>query len=195
MKKLYLFDFDGTLTFRDTMFLFLKFYNRRKFLLQFLRHIPLFVLLKLGLAEAESVKKSFISSVLKGEKKRNLLDAAQIFHKKHSATLMRPAALDFIRSIDREHTDCYIVTASLDLWVRPFAEEFQMELLATRAEFKEGYFTGNFLGVNCNGDEKLLRIKAAVEGKTYDKRIAFGDTEGDRAMMNWADESYFRFFH
>lgn len=66
MKKLYCFDFDGTLTYKDTMFMYLKFYDPTKFRLQFLKHVPLFVLLKLRLAETEKVKKSFIGSILKG---------------------------------------------------------------------------------------------------------------------------------
>ena len=57
MKKLYCFDFDGTLTYRDTMFLFLKFYNRRKFYFSFVKHVPLFILLKLNLLEAEKAYK------------------------------------------------------------------------------------------------------------------------------------------
>ena len=72
MKKLYCFDFDGTLTYSDTMFLYLKFYNPSKFRIQFIKHIPLFILLKLNLLEAEKVKKSFISSILKGEKKEKI---------------------------------------------------------------------------------------------------------------------------
>ena len=35
----------------------------------------------------------------------------------------------------------------------------------------------------------------AIEGLRYDKSIAFGDTSGDKPMLSWADESYFRFFH
>ena len=57
MRKLYCFDFDGTLTHRDTMFLFLKFYDAKKFYFQFAKHTPLFILLKMGLLEAENVKK------------------------------------------------------------------------------------------------------------------------------------------
>ena len=34
-----------------------------------------------------------------------------------------------------------------------------------------------------------------MKGRKYDKIIAFGDTAGDKPMLNWADESYFRFFH
>ncbi|MGC4128703.1 MAG: HAD family hydrolase [Bergeyella sp.] len=195
MKKLYLFDFDGTLTYKDTMFLYLKFYNRAKYDLQFLKHLPLFVLLKLKLLDAESVKKSFVSSILKGEKKERIEAKSQKFFEEYYPKIFRQNALDFIKNIDRENTESYIVTASLDIWVKPFADEFQLNLLATEAEFKNDVFTGNFKTKNCNGIEKVNRIKSAIDGKKFDKKIAFGDTNGDKPMLNFADESYFRFFH
>ena len=60
------FDFDGTLTKKDTMFMFLKYCDQNRFASKFLLHMPLFMLLKLKLAKAENVKRHFISSVLKG---------------------------------------------------------------------------------------------------------------------------------
>ncbi|MBP3839392.1 MAG: haloacid dehalogenase-like hydrolase, partial [Chryseobacterium sp.] len=101
MKKLYLFDFDGTLTYKDTMFLYLKFYNSTKFYMQFLKHIPLFVLLKLKLADAEKVKKSFISSILKGESRAKIDKKAQSFFEKFERDIFRKNALEFIQNIDR----------------------------------------------------------------------------------------------
>lgn len=195
MKKLYCFDFDGTLTYKDTMFLYLKFYNASRFRFQFLKHIPLFILLKLKLASAEKVKKSFISSILKGQSKSRIEKKSQEFFDHYFPELFRPNALDFIKNIDRENTDSYIVSASLDIWVKPFADHFKMNLLATRAEFKNDIFTGNFVGKNCNKAEKLNRIKEAIAGKRYDKTIAFGDTSGDKEMLAWANESQFEFFH
>ena len=195
MKKLYFFDFDGTLTYKDTMFLYLKFYNSAKFNFQFLKHIPLFILLKLKLANAEKVKKSFISSILKGQSKTKIEEKSQQFFEKYYPEIIRENAIEFIKNIDREHTESYLVTASLDIWVKPFAEKFKMNLLATRAEFKNGIFTGNFVGNNCNGGEKVHRIKEAIQGKKFDKTIAFGDTSGDKEMLEWANESHFEFFH
>lgn len=72
MKKLYCFDFDGTITTKDTMFLFLRFYNPGRYYFQFMRHVPLFVMMKLKLANTERVKKSFITSILKDEKQKKL---------------------------------------------------------------------------------------------------------------------------
>lgn len=195
MKKLYCFDFDGTLTYNDTMFLYLKFYNSSKFRMQFVKHVPLFVLLKLKLVEAEKIKKSFIASILKGESREKIEKKSKQFFEKYYPEIFRTNALEFIESIDRNHTESYIVSASLDIWVQPFAEKFKMNLLATRAEFADDIFTGNFIGKNCNGAEKVERLKEATKGKKYDKIIAFGDTSGDREMMEWADESQFKFFH
>ena len=195
MKKLYFFDFDGTLTYKDTMFLYLKFYNSAKFNFQFLKHVPLFILLKLKLANAEKVKKSFISSILKGQSKTKIEEKSQQFFEKYYPEIIRENAIEFIQNIDREHTESYLVTASLDIWVKPFAEKFKMNLLATRAEFKNEIFTGNFVGNNCNGGEKVHRIKEALQGKKFDKTIAFGDTSGDKEMLEWANESHFEFFH
>ena len=195
MKKLYLFDFDGTLTYKDTMFLFLEFYHPTKFKLQFLRHIPLFILLKLKLADAEKVKKSFISSILKGQHKDKIQAKSKAFFDRYYPEIFRKNALDFIENIDQNNTESYIVTASLDIWVKPFAEHFKIPLLATEAEFVNDVFTGNFTTPNCNGIEKVNRIKQAINGEKFDKKIAFGDTDGDKPMLNFANESYFRFFH
>ena len=195
MKKLYCFDFDGTLTYNDTMFLYLKYYNSSKFRLQFIKHIPLFTLLKLNLLDAEKVKKSFISSILKGESKGNIEKKSQQFFEEYYPAIFRDNALDFIKNIDYAQTDCYIVSASLDIWVKPFAEKFKMNLIATEAEFKNDIFTGDFVGKNCNGIEKVNRIKEAISDKKYDKTIAFGDTSGDKEMLDWANEGQFKFFH
>lgn len=177
------------------MFLFLKFYDSRKFYAGFLKHIPLFVMMKLKLMDTEKVKKSFIASVLKGEKKSRLDEAAQSFFESNYPNVIRKNALDFIASMDREKTESLLVTASLDIWVRPFAEKFGMKLVSTRAEFTDGVYTGNFVGSNCNGEEKVKRISEEIKDRKFGKTIAFGDTSGDQPMLDWANESHFRFFH
>lgn len=195
MKKLYCFDFDGTLTYKDTMFMYLKFYDPTKFRLQFLKHVPLFVLLKLRLAETEKVKKSFIGSILKGQTQEKIEKKSRQFFEAHYPKVVRENALDFIKNIDHENTQSLLVTASLDIWAKPFADAFNMKLLATQAEFKNGVFTGNFIGKNCNGNEKLARIQTEIRDKKYDKIIAFGDTSGDKPMLKWANEGHYQFFH
>lgn len=195
MKKLYCFDFDGTLTYKDTMFMYLKFYDPTRFRLQFLKHVPLFVLLKLKLADTEKVKKSFIGSILKGQTQEKIEKKSRQFFEHYYPKIVRENALDFIQNMDRNNTQSLLVTASLDIWTKPFAEAFKMQLVSTRAEFRNGVFTGNFVGKNCNGNEKLVRIQQEISNHKYDKIIAFGDTSGDKPMLKWANEGHYQFFH
>lgn len=195
MKKLYCFDFDGTLTKEDTMFSYLKFYNKKKFFRNFVKYTPLFILVKLKLASAEKVKKSFIASILKGETEEKIREKSILFFEKNYPKIIRENALEFINNIDRDKTECLLVTASLDIWIVPFAEKLGMELISTQAKFDNGIYTGLFLTKNCNGQEKVNRIKKVIEGKKFHKTIAFGDTSGDQEMLNWANEGFFRFFH
>lgn len=195
MKKLYCFDFDGTITYKDTMFMYLKFYDSTKFRLQFIKHVPLFILLKLKLAETEKVKKSFIGSILKGQTQEKIEKKSKEFFEHYYPKIVRENALDFINNMDRSNTQSLLVTASLDIWAKPFADALQMRLVSTKAEFKNGVFTGNFIGRNCNGKEKLVRIKEEISNAKFDKIIAFGDTSGDKDMLKWANEGHYQFFH
>lgn len=195
MKKLYCFDFDGTLTKRDTMFMFLKFHNSKKFTLKFILYTPLFILLKLKLVSAEEVKKRFINSILGGESKETLEKSSHNFFNQNKDSILRKNALDFIQKIDRNQTTCFLVSASLDIWLKPFSDYLNMNLLCTEAEYKNEIFTGNFSTKNCNGIEKVNRIKEAIKNTKFDKTVAFGDTSGDKEMLSWVDESHFQFFH
>ncbi|SEG36636.1 HAD-superfamily subfamily IB hydrolase, TIGR01490 [Halpernia humi] len=195
MKKLYFFDFDGTLTKHDTMFMFLKHCDKFRFAKQFVLHLPLFSLLKLKLAKAENVKRHFIASILKGHTKSFLEEKAQSFFEENYPSLIRENALEFIKNINRDLSESYIVSASLDIWVKPFADKFNMKLIATEALFKDGIFMGKFKGANCNGKEKVRRIREEIKDKKFDKSIAFGDTEGDRAMLDFVNEGHYEFFH
>ncbi len=161
----------------------------------YIKHLPLFFLLKANLLQAENVKKSFIASILKGETQDKIKRKAMEFFQKNYPKIFRENALSFIHNIDREKTTCYIVTASLDIWVKPFAEHFGMNLISTEAKFQDGIFTGEFVGKNCNGKEKVYRIKETIEKTKYDKIIAFGDSDGDKDMLAFANESFYRFFH
>ena len=195
MKKLYCFDFDGTITKKDTMFSFLKFYNKRKFYLNFIKHLPFFIMLKLNLSEAEQVKKNFVSSILKGEKEKNIQQKAASFFEENYPSILREKALNFIQNIDRNNSECYLVTASLDIWVKPFSEKLNLKLLSTQAKFEHGIYIGEFATKNCNGIEKVNRIKEVIKKQSFNKIIAFGDTSGDKEMLVWADEGHYKFFH
>lgn len=195
MKTLYCFDFDGTITKKDTMFSFLKYYDSSLFYRKFVENLPFFVLMKFNLVETQKVKQKFIFSILKGQSRKKIEEKAQLFFDEFYPKIIREKALDFIKKLDKEKSECFLVTASLDIWTKRFAEEWNMKLLATKSNFEGGFYTEKFLSKNCNGEEKVKRIKAEITNEEFEKTVAFGDTKGDFPMLNWSDEKHFRYFH
>lgn len=195
MAALFCFDFDGTLTRRDTMFAFLKFANKQRFQRYFLWLMPQFALVKLSLADPALVKLKFISLILKNFSENEIHDLARDFFQQKHNELLRPNAIKFIRSLDLEKNKGLMVTASLDFWARPFADFLGLELIATRAKFQNGKFQGEIIGKNCNGKEKVRRIEEIYSPNSFEHTVAFGDTKGDLPTLKWAKEQHYRPFH
>jgi phosphatidylglycerophosphatase C len=53
--------------------------------------------------------------------------------------------------------------------------------------------TGGFVGRNCRGPEKVVRLKAAF-GPDFELKAAYGDTGGDREMLAAAELPGYRVF-
>ena len=183
MKTLSLYDFDGTITRKDSLFLFLKFsVSPGKWISGLLIFSIPFVLAKLGLLSRNVVKERFISYFLKGHSKESLQEkAVKFLERLLDNNIFRPSALESIESA-KELGEVSIVTASLEIWMNLIASHLGVELIATNSAFKEGYFTGKFHGPNCNYEEKPIRVIAKYDLESYDKVIYYGDSKGDLAM-------------
>ena len=85
-----------------------------------------------------------------------------------------------------------IVSASIDNWVQPFFTD--VKVLGTQIEVIDGKLTGRFLTKNCYGQEKVNRILTLFPDRKDYHLTAFGDSRGDKEMLAFADESYFKPF-
>lgn len=149
---------------------------------------------KLRIIDTERVKKRFIWSIIGGESRETLQKKGNDFFSAKYETVCREKAVAFLEKINRVENDCFLVSASLDIWVKPFADYFNMELVSTEAKYENDLFTGDFQTKNCIGAEKVKRIEKVIAGKKYNQIIAFGDSAGDREMLAWADIAHFRIF-
>ncbi|MFV0152485.1 HAD-IB family phosphatase [Empedobacter falsenii] len=193
-RNLYLFDFDGTLTKKDTLFDFLKFSFPSLYLKQFILFIPLFALSKLKVIDAGKVKEQFVGRFVKGKSYTEINQLAQNYFEKNHENLIYSKADEYIKSLSN-YNDKFIVSASVDFWLQPFADYYEMGLICTQAKLDEkGFYTGDFVSPNCNHHEKKNRIEKEIDLSLYDEIIAFGDTKGDEAMFSLASTSNFRYF-
>jgi phosphatidylglycerophosphatase C len=71
----------------------------------------------------------------------------------------------------------------------------QIKLLSSKMKTKKNYVYGTLNGANCYGIEKVKRIKQHLNLKDYQHIYAYGDTEGDSAMLRLAHEKYYKHFN
>lgn len=189
------FDFDGTLTRKDSMLAFIR-YVRGDWV--FFRGMvvlfPLLVLLKLKLVSEQRAKEAMLKKFFGGMSAESLFEAGVSFAREKIPGILIPSAVERLRWHQSQGHICYLVTASLRFWVQAWAESQGLRLIATEPVISGGIFTGKILGKNCKGAEKVRRLNEALTDKVIEKKYAYGDTSGDRAMLAWADEGFYRHF-
>lgn len=192
MKKLYAFDFDGTLTTRDTLLVFIRYAcGTKAFLLGFLRYSPLLLLMKLRLYPNWKAKQQVFAHFFKGMPLEAFNALCQRFAADNRG-LLRPQGLQAIADAQAEGADVVIVSASIDNWVQPFCP--QVTVLGTQIEVINGHLTGRFLTNNCYGQEKVNRLLALYPDRSTYHLIAYGDSRGDQQLLAFADEAHYRPF-
>lgn len=189
------FDFDGTMTVRDSFLTYLRW--REGGLAYFLGMLRLgpAALIYLFNRDAERLKVRAVRVFLKGIPREMLEEEAKEFATVAAPMLLRPDALKVWRRYRQEGVRLVIVTASPEIIVAPFARGLGADLLlGTRLAFDEyGRAAGGFVGANCRGQEKVNRLRE-VFGPDVRLAAAYGDTSGDKEMLTLAEDRFMRLF-
>ncbi len=194
--KLYAFDFDGTITTKDTFIAFIRFVkgDLRTFL-GLLLYAPILIMMKLKLYPNWKAKQQLFTYFFKGMNIKEFKLKCNEFAR-HNKTLIRPLALIEIQKALKEGEKVIIITASIDMWVRPFFSELDKDIriIGTKIEEKEGKVTGHFVTRNCYGAEKVNRLKEIMPNRNSYELISYGDSRGDKELLEYADKGYFKPF-
>ena len=193
VRSLALFDFDGTLTTRDTFWDFHRFFwGRRCFLA--LAGTAAKGILSLRL-DRDFLKEAFLTLLWKDVPREEYLAGTLHYAANRVERLLSPLALSvFLRHVERRH-DVYVVTASIKDWIEPWASKYGAQVVGTELEIVSGLLTGRMKNSNCRGAEKVRRIVEVVDLKNYDKIFAYGNSSGDREMLLLADEKIYNWDH
>ena len=198
-KKIYCFDFDGTLTTSDTLLEFIKYAKGRgRFLMVFLMYSPLLVLMKLHLYPNWKAKQQIFAHLFAGMRIEKF-DALCRGFAEENQHLLRPKGITLMHEALVAGAQAFIVSASIDNWVRPFFDIRNLkgvQVLGTQIEVEDGKLTGRFKSNNCYGKEKVHRIAEVLksfERSEYEIE-AFGDSRGDKEMLAFADKGHFKPF-
>lgn len=189
------FDFDGTMTVRDSYTAFLRWRTPTpKWVMGGIRLIPAYVSF-LFHRDRGRIKAAATKVFLGGVSRDRLEAETRAFAEQHSRSLLRPDAVMAWKRWRTERVRLIIVTASPDMVVAPFARGLGADdLLGTPFTFDgQDRITGGFDSPNNRGPEKVVRLRAQY-GPGLRVRAAYGDTDGDTEMLAIAEEPYYRVF-
>lgn len=196
MKKLYCFDFDGTLTNRDSMLEFIRYAcGTRVLVWAMIRVLPLLVLMKLHLFSNERTKEIVLDYCFKGWTLDDFTQKAEAFAREYRC-ILKPDMLKIMRDALADGAEVLVVSASVVTWVAPFfADMPRVKVVGTELEVADGRLTGRLACHNCYGQEKVNRILKeypALNESTENRKeyyiYAYGDSRGDREMLSFANE-------
>ena len=189
------FDFDGTITRKDTMLELVKFsHGTTSFYKGMARIAPALVGLKLGLISAQKVKEKLLQQFY-GNCSIDAFDAVcEAFTEQVLPSIIRTDALKCIQQHRKEGSTIVVVSASAENWVGPWCKQQQIAFIGTRLQNINGKLTGKIEGNNCNGQEKVSRILLSYDPAHYDVSYGYGDTKGDQEMLALVNCPFFKLF-
>ena len=194
-RRIAFFDFDGTITTKDTLLEFIRFSKGNvAFALGFLFYSPWIVAFKLKLISNQRAKERVLQHFFKGMSLADFTLLCNRFASERLPSLLRPGALQEISRLKAEGTEVVIVSASPEDWIRPWADGLRLKLMASRLIVSAGHLTGRIHGANCHGEEKVRRIREKYDLSAFPEIYAYGDSSGDKPMLALASHQFYKPF-
>lgn len=192
MRKIAVFDFDGTITRCDTFLLFIK-YVRGPFMFlwgMFLL-LPILVAYKLKICPNWKAKQIVFSYFFRGMTYKDFQSAGIRFSAVVNQ-IVRPIIVQKIKEHKQRGEQVFIISASISEWIVPWARENGIDhVLSTQIEVNEsGMLTGKLLSKNCYGSEKVRRLLEIEPHREDYYLFVYGDSSGDKELMAFADEGF-----
>ncbi len=196
MKKVIaFFDFDGTVTNKDSLLEFIKYSKGTlAFYSGFILNIHYLIAYKLKIITNQKAKEKIISHFFGGMPLIEFQELCKHFSSEKIPQLIRPGARNEIKKLLQNGVKIVIVSASPENWIQNWATEINADLIATKLVQTDNIITGKIDGINCHGQEKVVRIKEKYILENFNEILAYGDSSGDKPMLALAHKRYMKPF-
>ena len=200
-QPLFVFDFDGTLTTEDTFVLFMKYYHgRARWYARMAPLTPTFLSYKLGRIDRHAVKRAVVEATFTGEPWARVEATGRRFADEVIPTLLRPAGVARFRERIAQSREggplTVICSASITPYLEAFAESYgSPPVIACELEVDaQGLCTGRLAKPNVWGRKKVESLLRRFRSTGVHIVEAYGDSAGDRALLEAADTGFWRPF-
>lgn len=192
MQPVALFDIDHTIIRRDSMLLFVRYGMAKKpsTAVRLLSMGFFTALNKLKLVPLERAKSAFFHAIRHMDEE-DLLE----FYTRYLEPQIYPEALAEMRRCKAEGCHVLLVTASPDAYMSYFARLPEVDgVIGTRLARSGARYTNRIEGLNCKGEEKVLRIRDYCQRQGIaidpDRSYAFSDSLSDLPMFELVRHRY-----
>jgi len=191
------FDFDGTISRRDTLVPFLaKVAGPGRFASICARLGLSGASGKLDIRDRDEIKEAMIRLLFAGRSEDELRSRGELYARDLLSDALRPMVVDRLhRHRDLGHRTV-VVSASLVYYLDPIAREFGIDgVIGVEPEVVDGVLTGALARPNVRAGEKAVRLRewlgAGPDDPPGDVRMwGYGNTSGDHALLEMSDRAY-----
>lgn len=189
------FDFDGTVTNKDSLLEFIKYCKGAPaFYAGFALHAPILAAYKLNIISNQRAKEIMLRYFFGRMSVEQFNEYCISFTRDVMPSLIRPKALKEINKLKDAGAEIVIVSASPEYWLNYWCSSMNLRCIATRLKMKNNKLTGKIDGKNCHGEEKVRRINEQYDLNTFSSVYCYGDTPGDKHMLSLGDYRFYKPF-
>ncbi|MFT3669483.1 MAG: HAD family hydrolase [Pseudoxanthomonas sp.] len=191
-RDLALFDFDGTLTTRETFPDFMRYaVARPRLIVGGALLAPVVFGYRRGWVAGNPTRASIVQVGLRGVDAARLRAQGEAFAREVLPGVLRPEAMARLAWHHDRGDRVVVVSGGLDVYLAPWCAAQGVELLCSRLAERNGRITG-YAGAQCVGEQKVRRVRALCDPQAYAAIHAYGDTHEDQAMLAMAHHRTYR---
>jgi HAD superfamily hydrolase (TIGR01490 family) len=191
--NLALFDFDGTITTRETMPDFIR---QAVSPLRRVLGIPVFAPMlagyKMGFVAGTTIRNAVTSFGFRGALASEVHAVGKRFAAEYIPHVLRPEIMQRIAWHQAQGDKVVLVSGGLDFYLAPWCRQHGLELICSTLETRGERLTGRYQGAQCVGEEKARRVRERYDLAAYGQCYAYGDTHEDEAMLALAQRRWFK---
>ena len=194
-KTLALFDFDGTITKKDSFMEFIRFYKGScSFIIGLIVLSPVLLLYKVKIIKNWKAKERVLTYFFKNEPVKEFCLKCTEFGIKIIPALVKPEAMQAIMCHLGQGDRAIVISASFEYWLVDWCKSMKLELIGSKLEVRNGLITGKIEGRNCYGIEKVIRLKQYLDISQFSEIYAYGDSKGDLPLLELANHRFYQSF-
>ncbi|GIU04973.1 MULTISPECIES: HAD-IB family phosphatase [unclassified Shewanella] len=189
--KLVLFDFDGTLTHQDMFTKFILYSATPvRLVLGIVFMSPLYLLYRLGFIPARKLRPLVSFFAFAGRNKLRVDAIGRAYADKIIPKHIRLDAMQILKQHQDDGATIVLVSASLDLYLKPWCEMMNIQLICSEMASKGMRYSGYYRAGDCSCSAKADKVLQQFDLNAFSQVYAYGDTKEDLAMLSLADKAF-----